>query len=142
MKTVKEKTGIVIIAIILLFMSITPGCVQQRPDPEAGINMWIESVNDRNIQKLYRIAPAEVRDQIYEDEFIREQETNPLLAPGNRIIHYTILDREDSGITATFIVRLILETPTSTESSSKIPLYIRFNEVYENGEWKVWTAEP
>ncbi len=136
-------TGLLLILGCVIFLTLVSGCTYSRPDPETGVKAWITEVNHRNYASLYDLAPAEIRHQVSRDEFIKAQNNNTLLAPGNSFENYTILQRTVSGDTATLTAELILVTQDPlSPAPEKIPLFLKFVEYYENGEWKVWTAAP
>jgi ketosteroid isomerase-like protein len=135
--------GLLLIVACVIFFTLVSGCTHPRPDPETGVKEWIAAVNDRDFVRAYDLAPMEIRRQITKDEFIREQDTNPLLAPGNSLESYTITNRTVSGDTASLTAQIVLITQDAGSSSrKKIALYLKFVEQYENGEWKVWTTAP
>jgi len=141
-----KKNQIVLLAIILLFIAtaaIYTWTTTARPDPETGVKVWIAAVNDRDYARIYDLTPMEIRHQISRDDFIKEQEANPLLASGNSFDSYIIIQRTVSGDNSILTAQLVLATHDSGNSTSKkIPLYLKFIEHFENGEWKVWTTEP
>jgi hypothetical protein len=135
--------SILLMLACLVVVTFISGCASTRPDPENGVRTWITAVNDRNYSHVYTMAPREIRSQVTEADFIATQETNPLLSPGNRIGDYTILERTASGDTATITAQLLLVTPGSGNATvTTVPLYLKFIERFEDGEWKVWTAAP
>lgn len=143
MKTLVSVVGMILALLILL--TVFPGCTETGShDPDTGVRTWITAVNARDYVQLYDLAPREIRNAVSRDDFIKEQESNPFLAPGNSVEQYCITDRSGSGNTVSFTARLILATRVTGNASSvvKIPLYIKFIEHYEDGEWKVWTAAP
>jgi hypothetical protein len=113
-------------------------------DPETGIQIWITAVNTRDYPRLYSLAPDSMRQQLDEATFTQAQEGNPLLRSGNKITGYQVLNQTLVGNNATITAQLILETTGEGNGNltQKIPLYIKFLETFEHGEWKVWTAEP
>jgi hypothetical protein len=135
--------SILLMLVCLAAVTFIAGCTSTRPDPENGVRTWITAVNDRNYSHVYAMAPRGIRQQVTEADFIAAQETNPLLSPGNRIGDYTILERTASGDTATITARLLLVTPGSgNATATTVPVYLKFIEQFEDGEWKIWTVAP
>lgn len=145
-KQTSTKQGFTLL-LFIVFVMLIPACIQSSPGnsyPEFGMTTWIDAVNGRDYHRLYTLAPNSIRQQIDETTFIQEQTGNPLFAGGGRITGYQILNQTLAGNRATITARLVLETPGEGGGnlSRKIPLYIKFLETFERGEWKVWTSEP
>jgi hypothetical protein len=138
-----QTCNLVLIFLCIGSAVIFAGCTGARPDPETGITAWITAVNNHDYDRVYDLGPREIQQQVSRSAFITAQRDNPLLAPGNLIKDYTIEKKTISENNAAITVQLILHTPAGANQSARdIALYIKFVETFENGEWKVWTAEP
>jgi hypothetical protein len=138
----KKITGFTIVILCGMILAIClAGCLQQRPDPEIGVKNWISAVNNHDYNRLYDLAPREIRQQINLQDFITAQKGNPLFNPGVSIGDYQITNRTLTGDTASLTVVLSLNMLANGNGSPhNTGLFIRFEEVFENGEWKVWTG--
>jgi hypothetical protein len=113
------------------------------PEPETGIVAWIMAVNDHDFVSVYDLAPYSVKKQVGLQEFIAAQRDNPLLAQGNVIKGYTIMDKTASGNDSAITAQLIIHSPSKVNQSEQdIALYIKFVETFEDGAWHVWTEAP
>jgi len=132
--------------VLLAFICIAglvSGCIAQRPDPETGITAWISAVNNHDYNRVYDLAPEAIHEQINRSAFIFAQSDNKLLPPGNVIKGYSVIDKKVSANYAEITVQLNLHAAaTQNASSEEIPVFIKFVEIFENGEWKVWTTSP
>jgi hypothetical protein len=140
----KKLTGLTIILMCVMIIAIClAGCLQQRPDPETGVKNWIAAVNNHDYGRVYDLAPKEIRSRIDRQDFIGVQNGNPFLAPGNVIRNYQIVNRTQSGDNAELTVSVILYSPGSDNvSPGNVLIYLKFLEVFEGGEWKMWTSAP
>ena len=128
---------------IICIAGLISGCTTPRPDPETGVTAWISAVNNHDINKVYDLSPGQVKERISRQDFIQAQQNNSFLAPGNTITRYTIMTRSVSADSAALTVELFMRSPAAgTGEGEVIPVYIRFIEVFESGEWKVWTTAP
>ena len=141
-----NKNHIILLAIILFcigIVSVLAGTSMARPDPEKGITSWIAAVNSHNYDRVYDLAPLSIHQQINRSTFLSAQNGNPLLAPGTLIKGYTVLNKTISGDKSNITTRLNLLMPAKiNQSEEEISLFIKFVEVYEKGEWHVWTDAP
>lgn len=103
----------------VIFFILVSGCTGSRPDTETGVKAWITDVNHRDYASLYDLAPIEIQQQISKDEFIKAQDNNTLLAPGNSFENYTILQRTLSGDTATLTAEAHTGNSGLTKSSTE-----------------------
>jgi len=131
----------------IILVMLTAACMQPAPgrtSPVTGITTWIDAVNARDYHRVYTLAPDTIREETDESNFTQAQAGNPLLATGNRITGYQVLNQTIVGNNAMITAQLILDTPGEMNSSpaTKIPLYLKFIETFEHGEWKVWTMAP
>jgi len=139
------------IAVVLVVLIIACGCTSVNtsvadqssslPDPETGINAWIDAVNAHDINGFYNLAPNEIKEQIPEQQFITANTNNPLLQQDRSITGYKILNETSNATMANIKVMVSLRQDVSANSTQTeiIPLYLNFEEWFENGEWKVWT---
>ena len=111
------------------------------PDPETGIIAWMDAINAHDVSALYNLAPEEIRDQISLDQFAKANMNNSLMMPDKTITGYKILNETENTTMANARVALLLHQNVSSDSTQTetIPLYLNFEEYYENGEWRVWT---
>ena len=132
--------------VLLAFICIAgliSGCTTPRPDPETGVAAWISAVNNHDINRIYDLTPGQLKDRISRQDFLQVQQNNTFLAPGNTITRYTVMARSVSDNSAALTVELFMTSPAAgTKEGEVIPVYIKFIEVFENGEWKVWTTSP
>ncbi|MGA2917205.1 hypothetical protein [Methanoregula sp.] len=140
----KKITGLTIIIVCGLILAMClAGCMQKMPDPETGVNNWVSAANNHDYSRVYDLAPQEIRIQINRQDFIAAQNGNPFLAPGNSIRNYQVVNRTLSGDNAELTVAVDLYSPGSANASSgNVLIFLKFLEVFEDGEWKVWTTKP
>lgn len=111
------------------------------PDSETGIKTWIAAVNARDVTALYYLAPGGLREQVTLDQFTSANTNNTFLTGDRFITGYEILNKTSNASTAN-IKAVILLRQTSADNSSEtvtIPVYLNFEEWFEDGEWRVWT---
>ena len=111
------------------------------PDPETGITAWMDAINAHDVSALYNLAPEEIRDQISLDQFAKANVNNTLLSQDKAIVDYKILNATSNATMADIYTMIVLKQNVSANSTQTetIPIYLNFEEWYENGEWKVWT---
>lgn len=109
-------------------------------DPETGIQEWIDAMNQRNIDRVYDLAPDEIKNQVTPEQFKMANINNTLLTPGNSFSSYTVMDKKQNGTSARIIAQVILHIPSNQQNtqSTDIPLVDTFALLYQHGEWKVW----
>ena len=112
-----------------------------QPDPETGIDAWVQAMNAHDIDQLYYLAPEEVQTQVSLAQFEKDNANNTLLQSDKFISGYQILNETRSSTTAKIKAVIILHqnVPGNSTQTQTIPLYLNFEEWYENGGWKVWT---
>jgi len=141
----------VISVFFLISIAVTlSGCIDTTPhfeasDPEQAIQTWGDAVNARDYAKLYNLAPESIKRQISLQNFTSIQQNNSFLQPGSSIAGFQVINRTIiNETTVTVTGALIIDSPVSgnTSSPTEIPVYIKFLEFYENGEWRVWTTRP
>jgi hypothetical protein len=112
-----------------------------QPDPETGIIAWIDAINAHDVSGLYNLAPEGIRDQVSLEQFSNANTNNTLLTQDKAITGYNILNETSNATMANIKVALLLRQNVSANSvqTETIPLYLNFEEWFENGEWKVWT---
>jgi len=136
----------------LLVMIIMTGCTAAGglaagknatpPDPETGIRTWVAAVNAHDVTALYYLAPDELQKQVTLDQFTSANTNNTFLTGDRFITGYEILNKTSNASTAN-IKAVILLRQTSADNSSEtitIPVYLNYQEWFEDGEWKVWTV--
>ena len=107
-------------------------------DPETGVRMWIDAVNQRNIERIYNLTPDEIKQQITITRFTENNVNNTLFQSGYDPAGYRILDKQQNRTFA----RIVAEVPYRGNHPGpgiKAPLVYVFDLFYEHGEWKVWT---
>jgi hypothetical protein len=111
-------------------------------DPETGIQKWIEAVNGRNVDRLYDLAPDEIKEQITLAQFKEDNINNTLFRPGYYFSNYTLMDKKQNGTSAQILAGITLHQPKEQDSSgNEIPVLYKFALFYEHGEWKIWTLQ-
>jgi hypothetical protein len=111
-------------------------------DPETGIQNWIEAVNGRNIDRLYDLAPDEIKGQRTLDQFREDNTNNILFKQGNYLYNYTLMDKKQNGTSAQIIAEISLHQPENQGTpGQEIPIFYKFSLFYEHGEWKIWTLK-
>ena len=100
-------------------------------------------MNNHDLNRIYDLAPQDIRQKINLQDFIAAQNNNTLLTPGNSIKKYQVVTRTFDGNSAALTVMVVMNSPGSGNvSPMNIPLYIKFIEIFEDNEWKVWTTAP
>jgi len=148
----KIITSLIIPVSCILMLVMVTGCMTATAnaslphiaDPENAIKIWIDAVNARDYPKLYALSPEYIRQGITMKNFIKAQDGNPMMATGSQIVDYQVLDRKTGSDNATFTVQLILQISGSGANAtvSNIPVYLKFTEFFEQGNWHVWTDAP
>ena len=140
----KKITGLTIIIVCGLILALClAGCAQQRSDPETGLKNWVSAVNSHDYGQVYDLAPQEIRSQISRQDFIAAQNGNPFVAPGNIIRSYQVVNKTQVGDNAELTAGLTLYVPGSANATpGNVFIFLKFLEVFEDGEWKVWTTQP
>lgn len=112
------------------------------PDPEAGLQNWINAINAKDIDRLYALSPKEIRDQVTLEQFTLDNKNNSILNKGVICTQYTLLNKTINQTTATISARLLFQVPDSknTTQYTSVPVYYKFILIFEQGEWKVWTV--
>jgi hypothetical protein len=110
-------------------------------DPETGIQHWIDAVNGRNIDRVYDLAPDEIKQQITLDQFKKDNINNTLLSPGFYYVNYTLIDKKQNGTYAQIVTQVFLHQSNNQTAFGQqdIPIGYRFVLFYQHGEWKIWT---
>lgn len=150
--TVYNKYLGILLAVCLAGCVLVAGCLEGSslfsknhalPDPETGITSWISAVNDRNLDHVYELAPQSIKQQISLQEFTAAQHDNPLLAQGNVIQGFSVLNKTASGNEAVITAQITIHMPASVNRSEQdISVFLKFVEIFEDGEWHVWTTAP
>jgi hypothetical protein len=111
-------------------------------DPETGIKMWIDAVNQRNIDRVYDLSPDQIKQQLTLPQMKENNLNNTLLQPGFRFTDYKVVDKQQNGTNAKIAATLILQFPPSQESTEGklVPVRYNFALFYQHGEWKIWTV--
>ena len=137
------KKLLAIVVCLLLLGTITAGCTFAKPDPQNTITQWISAVNNHDYPKIYYLAPLQIQQQESLQDFLLEQNNNSFLNSGGEITDYKVLSKDVQGDTATYIVELIMRPSIGQNGSGEsVPVYIKFEEIFQNGEWRVWTTSP
>ena len=111
-------------------------------DPETGIEEWMDAVNHKDVNRLYALAPDEIKQQVSYDQFVKDNEDNILFKPGLEFTNYTVLNKTVNQSDAKITALLVLQKPVSGNSTQNesIPVLYTFILRYEEGQWKVWTG--
>jgi|GEM_PF-1766799 hypothetical protein len=111
-------------------------------DPERGIQNWIEAVNQRNINRVYDLAPDEIKQQRTLAQFKEDNLNNTFLQPDHYFINYTVIDKKQNATYAQIIAQIFLHQPADQGTlGSEVPIQYKFALYYEHGEWKLWTLK-
>jgi hypothetical protein len=150
--TVKKQYFGILLAICLAGCVLVASCLggsslfsktRTLPEPETGITSWISAVNDRNFDRIYDLAPRSIKQQISLQEFLAAQRDNPLLAQGTVIQGFSVLNKTASGNDAAITAQITIHMPASVNRSGQdISVFLKFVEIFEDGEWHVWTTAP
>jgi len=140
------------ICIGLLLLAISAGCIlSTSPDgsrsssqqsPDTAIVSWIDAVNHKDLERLYLLAPDEIRNQISYEQFEMVNKNNKLLTdPNLTVTSYTVINETANLSDAEAMTVLIMQRPVSENSTNmeSIPVFYTFVMKYENSQWKVWT---
>lgn len=139
------------IALGLVILILACGCTavnnsavnnySPQPDPDTGINAWIDGVNAHDVNGLYNLAPEWIKKNVTLEQFVSANANNTLMTPDKSITGYKILNETSNATMANVKVLVSLNQDVSTNSTQKetIPLFLNFEEWFENGEWRVWT---
>jgi hypothetical protein len=109
-------------------------------DPETGIQEWIDAMNQRNIDRVYDLAPDEIKDQVTPEQFKMANINNTLLKPGNSFTSYTVIEKKQNGTSAQITAQVILHIASNQQNThgTDVPVVDTFALLYQHGEWKVW----
>jgi hypothetical protein len=110
------------------------------PDPETGIREWMDAMNQKDVHRLYVLAPDAIKSQINERDFVRANEDNNLLKPGVEFTNYDVLNKISDGYNASISAQLTMRRPADDGSVFATSLFYKFALFYEDGEWKIWTV--
>lgn len=148
----KKYVGQIAIISGLLLLVLLSGCTTHvgsptsentvPPDPETGIQTWIAAVNTHDVTALYYLAPGEIRKQVTLDQFRSANVNNTFLEGDRSITGYEVLNKTGNASRANIKAAILLHQ-TSKDNSSQaitIPVYLNFEEGYEDGAWRVWTS--
>ena len=138
------------VCLILALLILTCGCIGEssffdknvpQSDPETGVVNWIQAINAHDPSALYYLAPSQLRNQISIEQFKIENANNTLLERDKSISQYQILNQTENSTMANLKVLILLQQNVTSNSTTTetIPLYLNFEEWYENGAWRVWT---
>ena len=109
-------------------------------DSETGLQMWIDAFNSRDIDRIYDLAPDEIKQHVTLAQFKEENINNTYLQPGNSFTGYTLLDKRQNATYAQIITATRLQRSASQGNSSlETSIEYKFALYYEHGEWKIWT---
>ena len=111
------------------------------PVPETGIEEWMDAVNHKDVNRLYTLAPDEIKQQVSYDQFVKDNKDNILFKPGWEFTNYTVLNKTVNQSDARITAMLVLQKPVSENSTlvESIPVYYTFILKYEESQWKAWT---
>lgn len=111
-------------------------------DSETGIQRWIDAINVRDIDRVYDLAPDEIKKQIPLAQFKKENINNTFLQPGNSFVNFTPIEKKQNATSAQIIAQVFLHMPTNKlAQGSDIAIFYKFALYYEHGEWKIWTLD-
>ncbi len=111
------------------------------PDPETGLQMWIDAINAKDINRLYTLSPNQIREQVTLEQFTKDNSDNYLLKPGYIFTKYIIINETVNQTTAIIVADLPLQVPSQNSTQLKvIPINYKFFLIFEDGEWKIWNV--
>ena len=114
------------------------------PEPESGIVRWIVAVNNRDYGAVYDLMPQSKRTGITREQYILLNTEHPsvFLSSGMIVNNFTVLDKQVVGKNATIAVGLdtIRVSKGQNGAVERNFVYVTFDEVFEDREWKVWTS--
>jgi hypothetical protein len=137
--------GLLILAFIVggiyvLSSKIPPRQLIPLTNPETGIQNWIDAVNQRNIDRVYDLAPDEIKNQVTLVQFKEENVNNTILEPGFRFTNFTVINKQQNATYAQILAQVLLLKPANQGTlGTEIPIQYRFALYHEHGEWKIWT---
>jgi hypothetical protein len=148
----KWLSAFVILLIILILVSAT-GCttIQQNVlsgkttarsiDPETGIQSWMTAINQKDVSRLYNLAPDEIKQRVSYEQFVNGNKNNTLLKPGLTFTQYIVLNETFNDTAANIKAVLALQIPNSQNSTQAETIGVNYDFIllFEHGEWKVWT---
>jgi hypothetical protein len=137
---------------ILALVSIS-GCTASLPgssvnktiaaysDPETGIHDWVDAINNKDIVKLYDLEPYGFKQEVSLTQFVTINQDNEFLSPNATLTGYKILNETSNATAANLRVMVYWHGPVSPNSTQlqTVPIFYNFEELFENGEWKIWT---
>ena len=120
--------------------NVTRGSSVPSTDPEKGIQMWIDAVNEKNIDRLYNLTPDEIKQQRTLTQFKEDNINNTLLKPGYKFLNWNVMDKKQNRTYAQILASLTLLKPADQGSpDQEIPVIYKFALYYQHDEWKSWT---
>lgn len=137
----------------LLLLALAIGCTSvsmsdfskksNQPDPETGIVSWINAINNKDIARVYDLEPDEFKQKISLNQFVSANKDNSFMGPNSTITGYTIVNKTNNATVANLVVVVYWQGPISPNSTKMqtLPIYYKFEEFYEDDEWKIW-IEP
>jgi len=110
-------------------------------DPETGIQEWVDAVNNKDIVRLYDLEPNGFKQEVSFGQFVTVNKDNAFLSQNASVTGYEILNETSNATTANIRVMVYWQGPVSPNSTQiqNISVFYNFEELFENGEWKVWT---
>jgi len=111
-----------------------------RPDPETGIQDWMDAVNQKDVSRIYDLAPGAIKSQINEEDFAKANADNLFLKPGVYFTGYDVLDKTTDGYNASISAQVFMQKPDENGSIFTTALFYKFVLIYEGEEWKIWTV--
>ena len=100
----------------------------------------MEAVNAGNVDRLYDLAPDEIKEQRTLVQFEGDNRNNTFLQPGYDFTGYRVIDKKQNGTYAQIIAEVHYQQPENQGTpGTKAPRLYTFDLFYEHGEWKVWT---
>jgi len=110
-------------------------------DPETGIQEWVDAVNNNDIARLYELEPEGFKQEISFSQFVLVNRDNEFINPNASLTGYEILNKTSNATVANMRVMVYWHGPVAPNSTQMqtIPMFFNFEELYENGQWRVWT---
>ncbi|MFZ2074581.1 MAG: hypothetical protein WB986_04390 [Methanoregula sp.] len=149
---IKNIQDILFLFVCILALVSISGCMASLPgssvnktivaysDPETGIHNWVDAVNSKDIVKLYDLEPYGFKQEVSLKQFVTVNQDNEFISPNATLTGYEILNKTSNATVANLRVVVYWYGPVSPNSTQMetIPMFYNFEELFENGEWKVW----
>ena len=140
----------ILLGVVLIVLAIGIVCIvnnpnlsgkspEKLPDPETGIHLWMNAMNTGNGDRLYDLAPDEIKEQMTLVQFQKDNLNNAFTHPGYVLNTYHVIDKIQNGTYAQIVAEVYYQqTGTGGKTEMGAPIWYTFDLFYEHGEWKLW----